>query len=135
MCCSSEEAHPFNWTKPIISQHKYDSRKLSSASLVLAACLSWYIGGLEILVFREGLCFPLKKMTVITILTSPNFAGLEAGSVHIRKQVPTPTSERHSRPVLAPYGACTRSMEKSVTGAKSRTGFHIHLVIPLGLYS
>lgn len=57
MCCSSGEVHPFIWTKSIISQHKYDSRKLS-ASLMLAACLSWCIGGLEILVVREGLCFP-----------------------------------------------------------------------------
>lgn len=78
---------------------------------------------------------PLKKMTVITILTSPNFAALEAENVHIRKQVATPTGERHSCPVLASYSACTRNTEKSVTRAKSRTGFHIHLVIPLGLYS
>lgn len=57
MCCSSGEVHHFIWTKSIISQYKYDSRKLS-ASLMLAACLSWYIGGLEILVVRVGLCFP-----------------------------------------------------------------------------
>lgn len=78
---------------------------------------------------------PLKEITVVNILTSSNFAALETESVDIRKQVATPTGERHSSPVLAPCGACTRSTAKSVTRPKSRTGFHIHLVIPLGLCS
>lgn len=56
MRCSSEEVHPFIWTKPIIFQHKHDSRELS-ASLTLAACLSWYVCGLEILVVRGGCVF------------------------------------------------------------------------------
>lgn len=59
MCCSSEEEHPFIWTKPIISQHKCDSRKLS-ASFMLAAFLSWCSGGLEILVVRGG-CVSLSS--------------------------------------------------------------------------
>lgn len=78
---------------------------------------------------------PLKEMTVVTILTSPYFAAFEAENINITKRVATPTGERCWSPILAPCGACTRSREKSVTRAKSRTGFHIHLVIPLGLYS
>lgn len=78
---------------------------------------------------------PLKEMTAVTTLTEPNSATLEVENINIRKQVAVPTGERHSSPVLVPCGACTRSIEKSVTGAESRTGFCIHLVIPLGLYS
>lgn len=92
MCCSSEEVHPFIWTKPIISQHKYDSRKLS-ASLVSAACLGWYTGDLG---DQRGAVFslPLKEMTVASILTPPNFAALEAENVNIRKQVSMPRGVR-----------------------------------------
>lgn len=60
MHCSSEGVHPFIWTKPIISQHKHDSRELS-ASLTLAACLSWSVRGLDILVVRGGCIFPSSE--------------------------------------------------------------------------
>lgn len=82
---------------------------------------------------------PLKERTVVTTLTSSNLAALETNekieNVNIRKQVGMPTGEKHSSPVLALCGTCARSMEKSVTRAKSGTGFCIHLIIPLVLYS
>lgn len=133
MCCSSEEVHPFIWTKPIISQMVYTNMIAVSSLLVscwlLVSAGNWrfgYLGG------QRGVLFslPLKEMAVVTILIPPNFAVLEAENVNTRKQVATPTGERHSSPLFAPRRACTRS-----TRTKSRTGFHIHLVIPLGLYS
>lgn len=137
MCCSSGDVHPFIWTKSIISQHKYDSRKLSASSLLvgrLSQLVHWRFGNTG---GQSGAVFslPLKEITVFTIVKSPYFAAFEAENINITKQVATPTGEGCSSPVLAPCDACTRSREKSVTKAKSRTGFHIHLVIPLGLYS
>lgn len=57
MRCSSEEVHPFIWTKPIISQYKYGSRELS-ASLTLSQLVSLWFGNLG---GQRGCIFPSSE--------------------------------------------------------------------------
>lgn len=143
MRCSSEEVHPFICTKPIISQHKYDRALCWSHFGCLSQLVHLWFGNLGgqrgggcIFPSSEGnrYCYYCHHLTLQHQKRKYQYLHLQKRKSQYQKAGNQQVRDVQA-PLLLPPAPAPSSTPKSDTIAKSRTGFRVHLVIPLGLCS